>query len=282
MSDDRQNLQERIRTAEEMLTRAIQQRKEALAQMTLETLEEIAPDHPRLPEFRMWVKDIGQELAVRERIDSVLTAGREALKNGDMDGAQRQLDALRKLAPYDGSTDDFAAEVEAAAQGQEATAGIGRIKQEIEEALAEERVDDARQALARLEGTAVPRIVLQTYGRRITETTRQMKDAAEVEALTVSFESFLQAQDWGNAREMARHFGQRFPDDPRSTAMFNRVGELEAGLRRQQSIQQGIASVEQFIAQGRKAEAELALKVLRNMLDDPQRIAALEVRIRSL
>jgi hypothetical protein len=81
---------------------------------------------------------------------------------------------------------------------------------------------------------------------------------------------------------MARHFGQRFREDPRSTAMFNRVGELEAGLRRQQSIQQGIASVEQFIAQGRKAEAELALKVLRNMLDDPQRIAALEARIQSL
>ena len=273
---------ERLRQAEDMVIRAIQQRKKSLAQMALQTLEEIAPQHPRLGELRIWVRDLDQEVVLHGRIDELVNAGRAALQSGDLDGARQQLDALRKLDPMGGPTEDFGAELDAAERGQAASADIGRLKQSIDEALQDGDVDKAEEALSALQATDVPRVTIQTYARRIEEKTRRLRDASEAQGLIDRFERHLAAHKWQSAREVAQHFGQRFRDDPRSTQMFNRVAELEAGDRRQQSIRQGIASCEQFIAQGKKIEAQLALKLLRSMNLDAERIAALEARIARL
>lgn len=277
-----QNLSERIHTAEEMLTRAIQQRKQSLAQMALETLREIAPQHPRLKEYKIWVDDLGQEVALQVRIDVILNEGRAALMEGNLAEARKKVDALQKLAPYSTSTEDFAAEVERAAQGRETSADIDRLKQQIEESLTGEQVEDAQQALEQLQGMGLPRITIQTYARRIEETRLRMRDAAEAEAMNIGFERYLQGRDWANAREVAHRFGERFPNDPRSTAMFNRVTEVEGTERRRQSIAQGIASLEGFISQGKKIEAQLALKLLRSMQADEEQLRAYEARVSAL
>lgn len=282
MTAEEERLQERINTAEEMLTRAIQQRKQSLAKMTLDALREIAPRHPRLPEYKIWVDDLGQEMALQSRIDIVLAEGRTALREGNLAEAQRKVEALQKLAPYSTATDDFAAELESAAQGRETSAGIDRLKHQIEESLAAEQVDDAQKALDELQNMGLPRITIQTYARRIEETRVRIRDAAEADAMTIGFERHLQARDWQSAREVAQRFGNRFPGDPRSAAMFNRVTEIEAGDRRQQSIVQGLASLEGFIAAGQKVEAELALKLLRSMQADEDRLRVYEERIASL
>ena len=282
MTAEDERLQERINTAEEMLIRAIQQRKQSLARMTLDALREIAPRHPRLAEYKIWVDDLGEEMALQSRIDIVLNEGRTALREGNLVEARRKVEALQKLAPYSSSTDDFAAEVERAAQGRETSAGIDRLKQRIEEGLASEKVDDAQQALEELQSMGLPRITIQTYARRIEEARTVIRDAAEADAMTIGFERFLQQRDWQNAREVAQRFGNRFPGDPRSAAMFNRVTEMEAGDRRQQSIVQGLASLESFIATGKKVEAQLALKLLRSMNADESRLAAYEARISTL
>lgn len=274
--------QERIRQAEDMVIRAIQQRKKPLANMAFETLEEIAPQHPRLDELRIWVRDLDQEVALHTRIDALLGAGRSALQSDDLAGASQQLDALRKLDPMGLATETFGAEVDAAEKGREASADIGRIKQEIDDALASDDIPRAQQALASLQSTDVPRVTTQTYARRIDETSQRLRDASEAHGLTDRFDRHLEAREWQAAREVAQHFGQRFREDPRSTHMFNRVAELEAGDRRRQSIQQGLASCEQFIAQGKKLEAKLALKLLRSMNLDAGRIQVLEARIAQL
>lgn len=273
---------EQLRQTEEMVIRAIQQRKKALAQMALQTLEEIAPQHPRLGELRIWVGDLDQEVALHSRIDEMLRGGRAALQNGDFAGAKKQLDALQKLDPMGLPTENFAAELDAAERGQAASADIGRLKQSIDEAIQGGDIAAAERALEALQSTDVPRVTTQTYARRIEEATRRLRDASEAQGLIDRFERHLASHEWQAAREVAQHFGQRFRDDPRSTQMFNRVGELEAGDRRQQSFQQGIASCEQFIAQGKKIEAQLALKLLRGMNLDAERLAALEARIAQL
>ncbi|MEM1176909.1 MAG: hypothetical protein AAGM22_01075 [Acidobacteriota bacterium] len=273
---------ERLRQAEDMVIRAVQQRKKPLAQMALQTLEEIAPQHPRLDELRIWVRDLDREVALHSRIDELLAAGRVALQGGDLGGARRQLDALQKLDPMGLPAETFSAELEAAEQGQAASAGIGRLKQEIDDALTAGDTPRAHQALAELQATDVPRVTIQTYARRIEETSQRLRDASEAQGLIDRFDQHLGARQWQAAREVAQHFGQRFPDDPRSTQMFNRVAELEAADRRRQSIQQGLASCEQFIAQGKKLEAQLALKLLRSMNLDAERIAQLEARIAQL
>ena len=274
--------EERIHTAEEMLVRAIQQRKQSLAKMTLETLREIAPGHPRLAEYKIWVDDLGQEMALQGRIDIVLNEGRIALREGNLAEARRKVEALQKLAPYSSFTDDFSEEVERAAQGRETSADIDRLKQRIEEGLANEHIEDAQQALESLQNMGLPRITIQTYARRIEEARVGIRDAAEAEAMTIGFERYLQAGDWQNAREVAQRFGHRFVGDPRSAAMFNRVTEMEAGDRRQQSIVQGIASLEGFIVAGKKLEAQLALKLLRSMHADESRLVVYEQKIAQL
>ena len=84
------------------------------------------------------------------------------------------------------------------------------------------------------------------------------------------------------ARDVARRYGERFPHDPRGAELFNRVNHLEASQRREQAKEQGIVTLEQFIAQGRKHEAELALKLLRGMSIEPARLAALEEKVKVL
>lgn len=281
MAEDR-NLSERIHTAEEMLTRAIQQRKQSLAQMTLETLAEIDPGNPRLSEYKIWVQDLGQEMALQSRIDSILQDGRDALRAGDLAQAASKVEALQKLAPFSTAAEDFSAELERAAQGRATSADIDRLKQEIENGIDQNRLDDSLQALEQLKSLGLPRITIQTYSRRIHEARVRLRDAAEAEAMSLGFQRYLQAKDWANAREVAQRFGRRFPDDPRSAQMFTQTTRQEAGERRRQSIVQGIASLENFIAQGKKHEAQLALKLLRSMQADDSRLAALEQQVAGL
>ncbi|MEM8998321.1 MAG: hypothetical protein AAGF23_26290, partial [Acidobacteriota bacterium] len=225
---------------------------------------------------------LDREVALHSRIDELLAAGRSALQNGDLDGARRQLEALQKLDPMGSQAETFGAELDAAERGQEASAGIGRLKSEIDDALGAGDIPRAQQALAELQTTDIPRITIQTYARRIEEASRRLRDTSEANELIERFDRHLEAREWQAAREAAQFFGQRFRDDPRSTRMFNRVAELEAADRRRQSIQQGLASCEQYIALGRKLEAQLALKLLRSMNLDAERIQQLEARIAEL
>ena len=280
-AEEANTARERVRTTEEMLTRAIGERRKTLAQMALETLRELAPNHPRLGEYGIWVQDLDQELVLQQRIDGVLDEGRAALRSGDLDGARRHLETLEKLAPHTVAAEDFGLALEAAAQGQAASADIDRLKQAIEDALVEERPETAREALARLEATDVPRVTVQTLSRRIDELGRRLRESAEADALVIRFERAVQAHDWHGARAIAHQFGERFPEDGRPPEMFNRVAELEATQRRQQSMHQGLAQLESFLAAGRKAEAELALRLLRKDLD-PAQVDELEARLRAL
>ncbi|MEM6792877.1 MAG: hypothetical protein AAF725_02790 [Acidobacteriota bacterium] len=280
-ADQARKLRSRIQTAEDMLTRAIQQRKKPLAQMTLSALEELAPQHPRLGELRTWVRDLDQEVEQHARVQAVLSSGRQALQNGDLAAARQQLLQLQKLDPIGLTTEEFADEVDAAVRVQETNKDIGRLKQTLDTSIAAGRLEEAQQALEALAATGVPRGTAQTYARRLEEARRRQHENAEAQTEIDRFEEHLGQRQWQAAREIAQRFGHRF-GDARSTQMFNRVAELEAADRRQQSIQQGIASLEQFIAQGKKLEAQLALKLLRSMSLDEARLGEFEDRVSRL
>lgn len=275
-------LQANLQTTEEMLLRYIQQRKKPLAQMALETLIEIVPHHPKLPDYKLWVKDLDQEVALHSRINNILAAGRAALAAGNLPETRKHLDALQKLDPYSSEVEQLVAEVDAHEKQREASVGIDRYKKEIEEAIAKRQVEAARQALAHLGALDVPKITLDFYQKRLSEVQQRLIDEAEKSALAAEFEKLLASRDWSAARDIARRYGQRFPTDPHSTELFNRVNHLEAGERREQAKEQGIATLEQFVAQGRKHEAELALKLLRGMNIEPARLAALEEKVKVL
>lgn len=276
-----QKLQSNIRTAEEMLTRYIQQRQKKMATLALETLLEIAPEHPRRKEYEIWVRDLDEELAFQRQIDEQVAAGQAALRRGDMEEAQRRLEALRQLDPDSPATDGLAEEMSRTERGQAESADIERIKQKAEELMVSGRVEEAEAAIEQLAGK-VPKITLDFLRKRLDQARGRRQVGKEMEILIAEFRRDVEKKDWLNAREVARRFGEQFPDSGKAAEMFNEVHQLEAAERKKQSIEQGIASFRQFIAKGQRSEAELALKLLRNLDIGPDRLAEFEAQLASL
>ncbi len=64
--------------------------------------------------------------------------------------------------------------------------------------------------------------------------------------------------------------------------MFAEIERLEAGFRRQQSVEQGVRQIEAFIEKGDAAKAELALKILLQMDPENRHRKRLEKQVRAM
>ncbi len=268
-----------LHATEEMLARYIQQRKKTLAELALETLLELAPDHPRRDDYTKWVADLDRELEVQKRIDGQLAAGREALAAGDFTRAEERLGALRRIEPDSSSAAQLAAELLAAAQSQAMSAEIEAGKQRLEELLSSGRLDEAEEQMERLSGMDLPKVTLDFLRQRLDERRRRLRDQAQADRLIAAFDRHLEARDWPSAREVAQQYGRRFPSGSRAAEMFNRVNELEASERRRQSVEEGLATLERFLAEGDRHNAELALRLLASLDVGEERLAQLRARL---
>ena len=271
-----------VAATEEMLVGYIQQRKKQLAMFALQTLVEVAPDHPRRQEYEVWVADLDQEVELQRRLDAEVEAGRAALHRGDLDRARHHLDALRKVDPAAHGTEALAEEIEQAEAGQARSADVGRLKVRIEELLSSGETDAAEREIEALAGMGVPKITLDFLWQRLDQARGLARDEAEQEALRIRFQRHMEARDWQNARDLAKRFGERFPASDEPAKMFREVNELEARQRRRQSVEQGIATLEKFIGGGQRREAEMVLKVLRGLDVDPAQLRELEERVARL
>ena len=268
-----------LKATEEMLSRYIQQRKKPLAELALATLIEIAPHHHRRAEYESWVADLDKEMELQNRIEEKLEAGRAALLADDIAGAEKHLAALRKVDPLSRMTEQLAAEIQGTAQGQVLSAGIRRAKERLDELLASGRLDEAEEQMELLSRMDIPKVTVDFLRQRLEEGRRRLRDQVEAEELIALFERHLEDHDWPNAREAAQRFGQRFAAAERAAELFRQVNDLEAAERRQQSVEEGLTAVEQFIAEGDRHNAELALKLLAGLDLDPDQLAQLESRV---
>lgn len=271
-----------LHTTEEMLIRYIQQRKKPLAELALATLTEIAPDHPRREEYQTWVADLDQELVLEGKIRQQLDDGRAALRREDLATAEKHLGTLHKLDPDSAATEQLAADIASAAQGQAVSAGIERAKQQLEQLLAAGQLDEAEQQVGQLSRMDVPKVTIDFLRQRVEDGRRQLRERAEAEELVSMFDGFLSARDWPNAREVAQRFGRKFPSSTRAAELFQQVNDREAAERRRQSIQEGLATLERFLGFGDRHNAELALKLLSNLNLDPDQLAQLKARVEKL
>ena len=125
----------------------------------------------------------------------------------------------------------------------------------------------------------VPKLTVDFFRKRLAQAREQAREQAEGEALTAIFRRHLENRDWQSARDVAHRFGERFPDRPEASRFFNQVIEMEAAERRQQSLEQGIATLEKFLAEGKRREAEVAVKLLRQLQLDEQQLARFAERV---
>ena len=279
---DQNAKQENIRKAEEMLIRYIQERRKPMAALALETLLEIAPDHPRRQELEIWVRDLDQEVAFRKQLSDLLARGRASLQRGDLADAREALDKLQQLDPDGQDGAALIADLDRNEQGQAAIADIGRIKQRVEDMLEAGNADGAAAELEELARHEVPKITLDFLHQRLGELRAKAEGAQALATLESSVRECLVAQDWQGARDIAYRIGEQFRGNPRSAELLNEINQRESEHRRQQSLSQGIQTLQGFIAQGRKSDAQLALKLLRNLKIDAERLQAFETQVRQM
>lgn len=275
-------LKGKLHQAEEMLRRYIQQRKKPLAELALETLIELAPHHPRRQEYELWVSDLDQEMALQLHVDRELAAARAALQAEDAGKARRHFESLKKLDPTSAAVETLEAELAAAEKGRAASADIGRLKETVEELIAKALFDDAEREIERLAAMDVPKVSIDFLKKNLNEARTRTSDQAEADLMIASFERSLDSHDWQAARELAHRFGERFPELPHAARMFNLVTEKEAAERRQLSLEHGISTLEKFIAEGKRPEAEVAIKLLRQLELDEERLAAFARQVAAL
>ena len=280
--DSLEKQQASLRKAEEIFLTYIQQQKKQLAELAFETLVELAPNHPKRQEFEVWLRDLDQEVVLQQRLDQALEAGRLALSQGDVVEARKRLEELRKLDSWADVVEQFRGEIQAAEQNRVETADIERLKAVFEEHLKGRRFQQAEESLAQLAGLDVPKVTLDFLQKRLAHGRADTADEAEAAAIIADLQKCLAAKQWQAAREVAHRFGERFPNSQRAAQLFNEVNEMEAAERRKLSLQEGIQTFEKFLAEGRQAEARLALKLLENLELDKERLAALELKVQNL
>ncbi len=278
----RSKQQENVRAAEDILSRYIQQRKKALAQLALQTLSELEPLHPRLADYRVWVGELDQEMAFHQRLESVLAAGREAILANDLPRAERSLADLRKLDADSPMAETLAAELDYAHRGRAETGDIENSKERLETLMAGGQVREAEMELERLARMAVPKITLDFFQKRLEGIQSDQEARSLLAQFRGEFRRKLHQQDWDGARDVAQKAGGQTGSPDLSAQMFNEVDRHESEQRHRQSLTQGLSMLSKFIAEGKKGEAELALKVLQSLDLEPQRLAELERKVRAL
>lgn len=270
----------RVTEAEEMVKKYLKAKQLPLARLALDTLEEIAPHHPSLPEMADWVDLLAEELEQDRAAADLLADGREALAAGDVRGARRQLARLEK-ADSD-LADVLRREIDRETSDQELTSTLVLHRERFDELLAEGKIDKAQGEIEQMSKLGVARLTLDLFRSRLDEAKVSAREVAQAEVYLEAFRERIDRGDFSGAREVAGEFQRAVSESSRPGEMLAEVSELEAAAQRRRSIEQGTEQVEAFIAEGDAQRAELALKVLLQMDPGHKKRKSFERRIAKL
>ncbi|MBP9143003.1 MAG: protein kinase [Thermoanaerobaculia bacterium] len=272
----------KIAEAERLLVKYLQENRQSLASFALETLVELDPQHPRRDLFASAIQIMGEERGAMEIAGAILKEGQDAVLHGDLVVARRKLEQLEKADP----TTQLAESLRSAIQGAEQTAAtdaaLGRRRDNLESLLESHRLDEAERELQRLSASGLAKVSVETYRLRIADIAALAERDAKAQEFERLYKEKVQARDWYAARDVVLEFERSIPDSPRPTLLYNEISRLEEVHRRQQGIEQGVQQLETFLRQKKRAEAELAFKILLQMDPGYPRRAEFENRIQSL
>lgn len=251
-----------------MLTRYLKRRQLPLARLALETLLEIAPQHPNRADYEGLVNLLSEEVEQDRRADVALAAGRAALTRRDFAVVRRELEVVARNDLAGHRADTLARELEGAEQGLRQGAEFEECKRRLAEHLAARRLAEAEHEIEQLAALGLSNITLDSYREQL----RGARQAVEHEQLLAPIEKryreMVQTRDWFGARDSATEMERAAPASPRAAAMYSEVERLETIHRRQQAVEQGVRRVDAFLEKGDLANAEMAFRILLNI--DPE------------
>lgn len=273
---------ERIAEAERMFQRYLEKRQLPLARLALDTLLELAPTHPRSEEMRRALSGLGVEDESSRRAESAAANARAALADGDFKRARQQLDAVLANDPRGERSSALRAEIAEAERGRERSALVDQKRKQFESLIAAHRVVEARQLLETLEASGLPRVTLDFLQGQLGEARAAIQLEERLGLFEERYRRDVEGRSWSAAREVVWELEAAAPGHPRAAAMFAEVERLEAEDRRRQGVEQGVHQVEQFVAEGDKGRAELALKILLQMDPENKNRKRLEKAVKDL
>jgi hypothetical protein len=266
--EDRAATAGRVAETERVLAGYLQKKQAALARLALDTLLELAPDHPQKAELAGAIAQLGAETERDRRVQTAVAAGQAALAKRDFKAARREADAAAKLDPKSPHADAFRREIDAAErEARQASDREGTVRR-LEAALAAGRADAAERELSALSSLGLSRVTADSYRERLAEVRTSLANSEKLAYLERCFKDAVRERNWLAAREVASELERTIPLHPRAGEMFSEVEHLEAHEGRQRALEQGVRQVETFLAQGDAAKAQLALKILLQL--DPE------------
>jgi serine/threonine protein kinase len=259
---------ERTAEAEKVLRKYLDHKQLPLARLALETLLELAPQHPNRSDYEGWVKLLAEEVEQERRAEVALMAGRAALGRRDFAKVREELQLVRRNDLSGERAAALEAELEETEHGLRQGAEFERRKRRLNELLATRKVAEAEREIEHLAGLGLSKITLDSYRERLQET----RLAADQERLAAPIEKryreMLHGHDWFAAREAANDMERAAPASSRAGVMYAEIERLEAIHQRQQAVEQGVRQIDAFLERGDLASAELAFRILLNL--DPE------------
>lgn len=272
---------QRTAEAEKALRRYLERKQLPLARLALETLLELAPQHPNRTDYESWVTLLADEVEQDRRAEIALAAARAAIVRRDFAKARQELDLVRRNDLSGERAAALERELEEVEQGLRDGADFERHKQRLDELLAARKLAEAEREIEQLAGLGLSNFTLDSYRERLREArlaTDQERQAAPIEK---RYREVLQARDWFAAREAAMEMESIAPASPRAAAMYGEVERLESIHKHQQAAEQGVRQVDAFLEKGDLRNAELALRILLSIDPENRHRKRLERQLRA-
>jgi eukaryotic-like serine/threonine-protein kinase len=273
---------QRATETEQVLVNYLQKKQLPLARLALETLLELAPEHPRRAEYQDRIALLAEEVEKDKRAEAALIAGREALACKDLKAARRELEIVARNDSSGKRAEALGREIATAERDTRQGEEVEARKRRFDELLAALRVVEAEEELTALSRLDVPRVTLDFCRERLAEVRNRIRQEERVGVFEMRYRDALGDRSWLAAREVAHELGNTVPQSPRTAEMLAEVDRLEAEDRRRQAVEQGVRQVETFVEQGDAAKAELALKILLQMDPDNRHRKRLERQVREI
>lgn len=259
------SLAERRQELEQMLTSYMKTRQLPLAELTLATLVELFPIHPRRQEFEDWVRLVREEVEQDQLANSALAAGREAIEQGDFRTARKRLADLEKSDPDDERARTLRREIDAAQKDERQSADVEEHKRRFEERLDRDDLAGAEREMGEIAKAGAPRVTVDLYRSRLKDAREKLEQTIRAESFEHRFRQRLAAHDFHGARDVALELERALPWLDRPAAMFAEISRVEEDQRKQAALDHGTRQVEELIEQGQADQAALALSILVRM-----------------
>ncbi len=167
---------QRRQELEAMLSSYIKNHQLPLAELTLETLVDLFPEHPQREEYESWVSILRDEVEQDRRAEETLARARQALERGDSRAVRKRLAELKKQDRRGDRVAAFEREMASAERTERQEADVDEHKERFEELLGEGDLKGAERELDRMSRTGAARLTVDMFRARVAEEKEKYDD----------------------------------------------------------------------------------------------------------